>query len=374
MRHGKKILALCLCLLLCVTAAAAALDVGDAGAEAGQTAVLTFTFREVWDVDGAFTVSDPKGIVERYEVGVAAAGATTATVSGDRFWAAPSGDPVSTTVKVEVRLSLKAEAPIGESCTVSFMGTYGDAGQGTGSQTDVYQAASVTVQAPPPAAASEPTPTPVPTPKPINYKTLNKQIGIAEGLNTDGYTAISVQALEAALTNARTAAKSTSQNEVNAAAKSLESAVAGLVKMDHSKLRKALAAAEEFVGGEALAGQWKQLNAAVTEGTGLLSSADQAAVDAAAARIADEVAQLQADLAALKTPELVEVEVPVEVLPSGDFCNVTGHTVWKMLFGISAAANVVLVVVIVAYTVKKKKFQNDDTPLVDYDIGDDYTY
>lgn len=372
MRYCKKIPALCLCLLLCVTAAGAALVVGDTSVEAGQTAVLTFEFADVYNVDGAFTVHDSQEIVSSYTVAVADAGAATATVSGDRFWAAPGADPEKTTVRVEVRVTLREEAPVGAGCTVSFTGTYGDANEGAGNQHDLYQAASVTVQAPPPAEAPAPTPTPAPTPKPVSYTGLQKQISIANGLSTADYTDISVNALRAALTNANTALKSTSQSEVNAAAKALESAVAGLVKMDHSGLRRALSDAEAFVASEAMAGQWQQLAAAVEEGRGLLSSADQTAVDAAAARIADEVAQFQADLAALKTPEVVEVEVPVEVLPSGDFCNVTMHPLWQFLFVISAAANVVLVVVIAAYTVKKKKFQNDDTPLVDYDIGDDF--
>ena len=64
-------------------------------------------------------------------------------------------------------------------------------------------------------------------------------------------------------------------------------------------------------------------------------------------------------------------EVPVEVPPTGEFCNIPMHRIWPVLFFISLALNVTLAAVIVVYIRNKKKNQHDDTPLVDYDIFDD---
>ena len=47
------------------------------------------------------------------------------------------------------------------------------------------------------------------------------------------------------------------------------------------------------------------------------------------------------------------------------------HRVWPILFFISLGLNAILVAVIGMAAAKKKKNAKDDTPLVDYDIGDD---
>ena len=66
-------------------------------------------------------------------------------------------------------------------------------------------------------------------------------------------------------------------------------------------------------------------------------------------------------------PKKVEVEVP----PKGEYCNIPMHKVWPVLFFVSLAVNVALIVLIIVYISKKKKNQKDNTPLVDYDIADD---
>ena len=83
----------------------------------------------------------------------------------------------------------------------------------------------------------------------------------------------------------------------------------------------------------------------------MLGSDDQAQVDAAAKQINDLIEQLAGG--------------------NGKFCNISIHKVWPILFFISLAANVVLVVVLVKKNGTKKKNQVDNTPLVDYDISDD---
>lgn len=376
MKHSKRCLNLFLSALLLIAVLCPAMAVSDVNAEPGKTAVLNFTFSNVYDVDGTFVVNDPGDIVASYLVEVAEAGKTNTTVVGDRFIAEPVGDPEKTTVSVRVQVTLRETAAEGSRCSVSFAGTYGDANGAPGSSRDVYQSAAVIVKG---AASAETTtpgntndPAPVVTSQPVSYTALQRQIDVASGLKASDYTSASASNLQAALSSAKAALKSTTQAEVDAATKALQRAVAGLKKVSHTALREALTAAEEFVASEALAGQWQQLVTAIEEGNALLTSRDQTAVDSATARINDEVAQFKADLAGLKSPELVEVEVPVEVLPEGDFCNIPMHPLWQILFFVSAALNVALVVLIVTYTIKKKKFQNDDTPLVDYDIGDDF--
>ena len=107
------------------------------------------------------------------------------------------------------------------------------------------------------------------------------------------------------------------------------------------------------------------------KGTELLTSGDQTAVDAATAEIGDLLSQLKAIMEAEKTPEVVVQEVPVEVPPTDDYCNIPKHRTWPVLFFVSLAVNVILVLMIVVYVSGKKRNQRDDTPLVDYDIYDD---
>ena len=157
------------------------------------------------------------------------------------------------------------------------------------------------------------------------------------------------------------------------------SAIAALVKVtpavepvNYSKLQDAIKSVEQFNASEELSDLFAQLTNAVNNGKALLNRGDQAAVDAAAARINKILEELNDALNALKKePETVIKEVEVEVLPKDDYCNIEIHYVWPILFFVSLALNVVLAVAIITMVAKKKKNAKDDTPLVDYDIGDD---
>lgn len=371
MRMDRRIVSfLAALLLLCGSASAA--SVQNISQEAGQTAVLTFQFPEVYNVDGVFTVGDPQGIAERCEVSVAETGMATAAVSGNRLWVQPSAEPVKTDISVVVQLDLRADAAAGAVCTVSFSGIYGDGNEEPGNEHDIYQAATVTVQAPPPIETPPPVVTTIVVEPPADPAWLEKQIAIAEGLKAGEYTTGSWNAMQSALANAREALDRDDQGEFNAAAAALTDAIAALTRMDYTKLQRALADAAEFTQSEEIAALWQQQTDAVSAGEALLTSGDQAAVDAAAAAIQEMLARNQAALEELQTPKVVEVEVPVEVLPEDDYCNISMHRFWPVLFFASLAVNLVLVILIVSYTIKKKKYQNDDTPLVDYDIGDDF--
>jgi len=78
------------------------------------------------------------------------------------------------------------------------------------------------------------------------------------------------------------------------------------------------------------------------------------------------------DVAAAE-PEVIIQEVEVEVLPTGDYCNIPMHRTWPVLFVISAVVNVGLVVALI-YVIIKKRNTVDNTPLVSYDIDDDMDF
>lgn len=206
----------------------------------------------------------------------------------------------------------------------------------------------------------------------VDYSELKKQIGIAEGLVQGDYTAESWAKLAYALAAAKSALYSDDQDVVDAAAKALADAIAALVKMDYSKLEAAMADGEELAKNDKLGNLWFQLFEAIQEGIKLIGSGDQEAVDACTAKILDLIEQLKAAIAeANKEPEEVIKEVIVEKEPEGDYCNIPMHRVWPILFFVSLALNVVFVVLVVVYVVRRKKNAKDDTPLVNYDIGDD---
>ena len=90
---------------------------------------------------------------------------------------------------------------------------------------------------------------------------------------------------------------------------------------------------------------------------------------------AEELTTILDRLAALlevdTEPKVVIQEVPVEVLPEGDYCNVPVHHVWPVLFWVSLALNVLLIGGGVFFAVRKTRNRIDYAPMVEYDIDDD---
>lgn len=205
---------------------------------------------------------------------------------------------------------------------------------------------------------------------PIDYSMLERQITAAIGLDEHDYTKESWDMLEEALDDAimlLDAAKN--QQEVIDTAEKLENAVSALSRMDYSKLEKALgliyAKIDENAEIHSVLGK---VDSAVNRAKGLLLSGDQAAVDEAAAELEALIEEL--DGVRLGEPETIIKEVEVQVPPSDDFCNIAGHKIWPVVFFISLAINVALVVLI-GYVFSKMKNSEDDIPLVSYDIDDD---
>ena len=132
----------------------------------------------------------------------------------------------------------------------------------------------------------------------------------------------------------------------------LTDAINALVKVDYSALDKAIEDAQALGKNNNLNSLWLTLMDALKQAETLRVSGDQAAVDALTEQINDLVKQILA--------------------ASGDeLCNVKIHAVWPILFFISLAVNVVLVILVAKKSNRRKMSRRDSTPLVDYDISDD---
>lgn len=205
----------------------------------------------------------------------------------------------------------------------------------------------------------------------IDDSQLLLQIAIANGLSRADYTKESWQMVTDALALANDALNGDSQAAADDAEKALSKAIDGLVKMDYSALRSVLTEVEQMVAESETTTMWHELSCAAYNGQLLLSSGSQEDVDAATKQIRDLIAQTREMMEKQEALNVVIKEVPVEVPPTDDFCNIARHRVWPVLFAVSAVLNVALVAVMVIYIHNKKKNQKDDTPLVDYDIFDD---
>lgn len=205
----------------------------------------------------------------------------------------------------------------------------------------------------------------------IDDTQLLLQIAIANGLSRADYTKESWQMVTDALALANDALNGDSQAAADDAEKALSKAIDGLVKMDYSALRSVLTEVEQMVAESETTTMWHELSCAAYNGQLLLSSGSQEDVDAATKQIRDLIAKTREMMEKQEALNVVIKEVPVEVPPTDDFCNIARHRVWPVLFAVSAVLNVALVAVMVIYIHNKKKNQKDDTPLVDYDIFDD---
>lgn len=209
----------------------------------------------------------------------------------------------------------------------------------------------------------------------LDYSELELQVGIANGLNAFDYTKESWEPLQKALeVGNKRLAGIYDQGKLDNAAKDIEAALGRLVKMNYAPLNKALNEVNEKIAENPQHHDvWYRIDKAVEEARPLLVSGDQQAVNEAAQKIDALLEELSACDKITVPPEIVIQEVEVEVLPTDDFCNIPMHRTWQVLFFLSAALNVLLIAVL-GYVVMKKRTTVDNTPLVDYDIDDDFDY
>ncbi len=368
----------------------------------GKTVEVTFDLDNIFCVDGTFTFSNPD-IFQKYNYSWTGLkfGSVEKLAGGDKCYLF-NAEECDATLTLTLELSSKAKP--GDTCDISFTYRTGTDGGAVMSEYKTM-VRTVKVVEPEPSKPTDPTnpkptdpkptdpkPTdPKPTdPKPTDPKPteprptvpvgtvdlteLKRQIAIAGGLDGSDYTAKSWEKLEEALAEALELLNSDDQKKIDAGAKKLADAIAALVKMDYSKLQQAIDAGNTLCMQDDLGSLWSDLLSELQKGQGLLTSGDQAAVDEAAEKILALIEQIKKAIAdSQKEPDKIieKVEVPVEVEPSYPFCNIPMHRVWPILFTISAILNVCFIALVIVYFVKRKKNQQDDTPLVDYDIGDD---
>ena len=208
-----------------------------------------------------------------------------------------------------------------------------------------------------------------------SYTELKKQVAIGNGLNAYDYTYETWAPLEKALKEGNSILKgSHGQKVVDDAVVAIETALKGLIKMDYSVLDKAVADVYSKLDENAqLYDAWYQLHFAVEAARSLLVSGDQKAVNKAAEELRVLLEELERCADPNGEPDIVIQEVEVEVLPTDDFCNIPMHHTWPVLFVLSAALNVALVVVL-TYVLMKRRKTMDNTPLVSYDIDDDMDF
>ena len=223
----------------------------------------------------------------------------------------------------------------------------------------------------------------------VDYSKLNAQIATANGLSKADYTSESWTAMLAALSEAKSLLKSTSQIRVDNGANKLEAAIAALVKIDRTALIAAIESAQKLFDTNDDTKAWKDFVDAVNKANEMLTSNVQADVDSAANALVAAVKALTEIInrepekivetveVTKEVEKIVEVEKTVEVTvevptdPTEPFCNKTSHTVWLVLLIISAIINVVFIVLTVVYFTRKKNNHKDTTPLVNYSIEDD---
>lgn len=372
MRQFKKTAALLLVLILVFAAVPTASAAGNTVTAApGRVVELKFTYSQVYGVDGTFELSDPNNLVESWYV-KGFTGAAGEVTKGAAFLYSTDSRPHDIVITFVVVLR-EGDANTG-TVTLKFKhATVTDAmGNMTGYTTD-NATVKVRVGGGGGGGTENPDdPTEPSRPDGLDFSMLERQIALANGLNQADYTKSSWDILSAALAYAMEALESTDQAVIDEAADLLKDAIAALVRMDYTALKDALEAVSEWMDTEDLSDLWVRLVEAVNRGNSLLTSGDQDAVNSTTAELLSLLRELKAKMDDLNTPEQVIQEVEVVVPPSDEFCNIPLHQVWPVLFFVSLALNLVLAAVIVIYVARKRKNQKDDTPLVDYDIDDDF--
>ena len=370
---------------------------GEVKTEAGNTVTVSFDFADAAGMTGTVALSGDS-------IFTSTTPAITTSIGVNVDYNANNGRFVFSTAEaksgtIDLVYTVKSDAKAGQTCDVTLMDLKKPAADFSKDVSvddmtvTVVIADSGSEVTPTPPTPSDPTPTPstpdpsepaaptvteTPSEKPtkapvvtkIDYTELLKQIKIAEGLSSKGYTKESWAALQDALSDAKAAKKSTKQAEVDEAAETLVDAIAALVKVDYSKLQAAIKDANDLTDSDELAKLWKLLFNAVSNGELLLTSDDQKAVDAAADDINALIKEIKDYLASLVAGEQKETEEPGEVVnaePQGDYCNIPMHKVWPILFFVSLAVNALLG----GLAIMSKRKRKDSTPLVDYEISDD---
>ncbi len=208
-----------------------------------------------------------------------------------------------------------------------------------------------------------------------DYSELERQIGIANGLDSYDYTKETWDVLSSMVeAGNKRLAGTYDQSELDKAAEDIRYAIENLVKMDYSLLVSALDLVYEKIDeNPEMHDAWYRLDKAVDKARPLLVSGDQQAVNEMAELLNELMKEISTYDEVSAEPEVIIQEVEVEVPPSADFCNIPRHRAWPVLFGASALLNVLLFATL-GFVLFRKRKTADNTPLVDYDIEDDIDF
>lgn len=360
-----------------VAVSAATPDTQVIEAAAGETIKIKFSEDDCYGVSGFIKYSN-RNLFSSLTVG----GTTSyGRIAEDSFIL----DDGSNMIDCEVVLTVKIadNAKVGDACTVEFydcelaeenVNFTGRSGYTKTVTVKVIKKATTTKA---PTTTKKPTKAPTTTTtakKPssnLDFSELKKQISIAESLNEKEYTADSWAKLESALKAAKKALKATTQKDINKAADALKQAIAELVKIDASALRELLAQVRDFLENDEKGSLFGDLLAAIEQAEAALESGDQDAINAAYDALKAAFEALKAKLNEWSDGKVVVQEVEVEA-DCDENCHVwSRHLLWLILLIISAVLNVIFIVLVVLYFIKRKKNAADNTPLVDYNINDD---
>ena len=355
----KKFSRIFVVLMALILVAAMVPAANAAGTAPGEKASVSFTYKDIYGIDGEFTFSNPAIISG--SVTYTSNTTMSGSVENDQayFYNSDKAD-----ITITVSFTVSASANDGDKCEVSFKYETSDkqgnmSGWDTDKQTVVVEIPEETTepeqtqpeQTDPEQTEPEQT-EPKPTePKPqkpgaVDYTELNNQIAAAKALKEEEYTADSWAALQDALAKAEEALKSKDQKVVDAAAEALAEAIKNLKKLDYTALIEAIEKTEDFLAGDLLGGKGTALVEALQNAKALLNNAkDQESIDKAAEALMNALTELMEVLEQLANK-------PADKEPTGEFCNISIHYVWPVLFFVSLAVNAVLVIL---YIRRKKK-------------------
>lgn len=269
-----------------------------------------------------------------------------------------------TTYYVSVDVSASSSAKVGDSITVTIYYDYTVDGDGYSSSSTSETVTVVSGGGVTPGDPDQPTQPDKPSEPAvkIDYSELNKWIKEKQGLDSSKYTKDTWDPVEEAYNKALNLRNSKKQDAVDAGAKALKEAIEGLKEMDYTLLEEAIAAAKKLGDSEELGSLWMKLADALKDSVGLLTSNDQQAVNDGAALINSIISQLNEELEKLREANAVY---------EGDYCNISIHHVWPILFFVSLGVNVILAIVAIMLGKRRMGNKKDNTPLVDYQISDD---
>lgn len=335
----------------------------------GETVSFVIEYENSCAVEGKISFSNP-AIISNVQYDISGCKMDGLAENGLIFLY--TGKPEGVSGKVVITVTVLSTAPTGSSSivTIDYNLTQPGSNVPGETQTIVNTVAVITDQGVQPTdpPATQPT---SPSVKYADTAELKKQIAIADSLTSYQYTGETWAELEKAVSNGRSLLNSTDQTKVDNAAREIKAKLQALAPMDYTKLQAALDGAENLGDLSELAEYWKRFVQALTDARIQRTSGDQAAVDAAAQELIDSKEALLQALKDMEQVVVVDKEVPVEVPPSYDFCNIPVHTVHKIIMIASLILNGLLIALILAYLHKKHMLEKDTTPLVNYEIDDD---